>query len=329
MRDPREDARLHMLDLAKRIGRSRTPEGLQFAAESAVWEAEEELRRSSDAMRSFREVVESAICDDWAEAFAWIEASASYLEAVCGYLAETGVAPDVMRRAQYEVCRRGADVAHEVLALLRAGFPDGAHARWRTIYELAVVSHVLASGNRGTASRYLAHRVLVADEARVRLEDPVAIAAEAKRVRRRYNVPFKGIYGWACELTKRKLKVTYPKLHHLEQLAGENTVRLRELQELANHHIHAGSLGNVLARAGAEPTVIDPWRAAPVAAATADATAEIGVAATLALLRHCHRPPQALEGLHHLGLEISTMGASILGRRWDLPRLSELASKFD
>ena len=61
-------------------------------------------------------------------------------------------------------------------------------------------------------------------------------------------MPFKGDYGWACELSARKLSVSHPRLHHLEQLVGDNTARLQDLKRLAQHHVHAGSLGNVLAK---------------------------------------------------------------------------------
>ena len=147
-----------MFDLATRIGRARTLGALQNAAENVVWDAEPDLLEASEAMQRLRSELELAISDDWADAFVWIDASAAYLDAVCAFLAEHEEAPESVRRAEFEVCRRAAGVAHEVLALLRAGFPDGAHARWRTLYELAVVAHVLAAGNRGTASRYLAHR---------------------------------------------------------------------------------------------------------------------------------------------------------------------------
>ena len=39
---------------------------------------------------------------------------------------------------------RGCQVGFEILALLKNGFADGAHARWRTLHELAVVAMFLA-----------------------------------------------------------------------------------------------------------------------------------------------------------------------------------------
>lgn len=53
---------------------------------------------------------------------------------------------------------RALSVAHEIGALLRAGFPIGGRSRWRTLYEIDVVASVLALGNRGTAARFVNHR---------------------------------------------------------------------------------------------------------------------------------------------------------------------------
>jgi hypothetical protein len=52
---------------------------------------------------------------------------------------------------------RACLVAAEVLTLLRAGFPSGAHARWRTIHELAVVAFFITEHEQEIARRYLAH----------------------------------------------------------------------------------------------------------------------------------------------------------------------------
>lgn len=52
---------------------------------------------------------------------------------------------------------RASLVASEVVTLMRAGFPSGAHARWRTIHEVAVVAFFIAEHGQGIARRYLAH----------------------------------------------------------------------------------------------------------------------------------------------------------------------------
>ena len=38
---------------------------------------------------------------------------------------------------------RALQISNEILVLLKAGYPDGANARWRSLYELAVISFFL------------------------------------------------------------------------------------------------------------------------------------------------------------------------------------------
>lgn len=59
----------------------------------------------------------------------------------------------VLVRLQARACL----VAAEVLALLRAGFASGAHARWRVAHEIAVVGSFVKEHGQDTAERYLRH----------------------------------------------------------------------------------------------------------------------------------------------------------------------------
>lgn len=52
---------------------------------------------------------------------------------------------------------RAVLVAREVLALMVAGFPDGALGRWRTLHEIAVISNFLSISDVDTAERYILH----------------------------------------------------------------------------------------------------------------------------------------------------------------------------
>ena len=55
---------------------------------------------------------------------------------------------------------RSVQVAYEVLSLLRSGFADGAHARWRTIHEISVVGLFINKYGQDVAERYLLHEVI-------------------------------------------------------------------------------------------------------------------------------------------------------------------------
>jgi hypothetical protein len=49
-------------------------------------------------------------------------------------------------------------VAGEIYALLLSGFASGAHARWRTLHEIAVTALFIVQEDKQTAERYVHHR---------------------------------------------------------------------------------------------------------------------------------------------------------------------------
>lgn len=55
---------------------------------------------------------------------------------------------------------RACHLSREVLALIRAGYPGGAFARWRPIYEMAIAARFIAGHGQNTAKRFLEHRTI-------------------------------------------------------------------------------------------------------------------------------------------------------------------------
>lgn len=140
---------------------------------------------------------------------------------------------------------RACSVGHEICAMLRAGFPIGAHARWRTLHELDVVAHVLLEGNRGTAARFVNHRWIQYARDRKRDthlgEDGQSSEAMRNLYIRRYGAEFATTYGWAAELSKRRLNVKKPNMGHLEQIANLDGHGWRV--HAAHHGVHADAIG--------------------------------------------------------------------------------------
>ena len=64
---------------------------------------------------------------------------------------------DAVFEALTRLHARGCQVSGEVLALLHAGFADGAHARWRSLHEMAVVASLIQQHGQELAERYLLH----------------------------------------------------------------------------------------------------------------------------------------------------------------------------
>ena len=63
-------------------------------------------------------------------------------------------------RAIWAVHARACQMSRAILALLRSGFADDAHARWRSLHELAVVSNFIREHGEVVAERYLLHEAI-------------------------------------------------------------------------------------------------------------------------------------------------------------------------
>jgi hypothetical protein len=146
---------------------------------------------------------------------------------------------------------RACQVSAETIALLKAGFADGAHARWRTLHEIAVVSTFIAKHGTETARRYLAHDAVESYKAARQYQDqchaighkPLSREEMAKIQRRytealtRYDNSFKGSYGWAA-FVLNKAAPTFRDIEHDVKLDN-----LSPYYKLASHNVHANPKG--------------------------------------------------------------------------------------
>jgi hypothetical protein len=171
---------------------------------------------------------------------------------ITGFASAQTSPPQIVQYGVSLVFTRAISTAHEICALLRAGFAHGAMARWRTLYELSVVSGVLEIGNRGTVARYVNHRwILMAkhevsdSELGITPAHPnnAHIKRQARKYVRRYGQEYAGTYGWAAEVTRRKLNQRKPQFYHLEKLVGE---KRDPRYTYSNRAVHADSVGNLL-----------------------------------------------------------------------------------
>lgn len=72
----------------------------------------------------------------------------------------TNATNDAKRAALIKIHARALQIAGEILTLLKAGYADGANARWRSLHELAVISFFLKENNNDVSRRYLEHEVI-------------------------------------------------------------------------------------------------------------------------------------------------------------------------
>ena len=146
---------------------------------------------------------------------------------------------------------RSIQVANEVLCLLKSGYADGAHARWRTAHEIAVVADFLASCSEVTVRKYLEHEAVESYKAMQQYQEhaeslglePYSDSEISKledlkvSLVKKYGKEFLGSYGWAA----RKLNVKKPNFYTLEAAVGIE--HLRPYYRMASHNVHANPKG--------------------------------------------------------------------------------------
>jgi hypothetical protein len=113
---------------------------------------------------------------------------------------------------------RACLIAGEVRALLAAGYPSGAHARWRSLHELAVVSYFVKERGDGVAQRYIdhdfveRHRAACAYQEHVHQlgyepyseQELIAFEQNANKVIQKYGKAFAKPWGWAADELRPK-----------------------------------------------------------------------------------------------------------------------------
>lgn len=106
---------------------------------------------------------------------------------------------------------KGCLISREIVCLLNNGFPDGAHARWRALHEIAVTTLFLAKHEKDTVERYVSHEIIDSYkgacqhkkyEHRLQAappsdEDFHTLKTHYDAAIQRFGVDFGNAYGWA------------------------------------------------------------------------------------------------------------------------------------
>jgi hypothetical protein len=146
---------------------------------------------------------------------------------------------------------RGCQIGAEVLTLLKSGFADGAHARWRTLHELAVVAFFVQKYGNDVAERYLLHEFIESYKAANEYhtyaeflpegapsdEDLSELENIREQLLNRFGRSFKNKYGWAASV----LNIDDPNFDQIEQDVG--LAHERPYYRLASHNVHANPKG--------------------------------------------------------------------------------------
>jgi hypothetical protein len=161
----------------------------------------------------------------------------------------------VVTRIHARACR----IAREVLVLMRAGFAQGALARWRALHELSVVCSFIIKYDDEAAARYLAHgaveryrAMLDYQRCQPRLkgyepidEDEIAKAKKTfDDLKLEYGSSFAAPYGWATAFIGARS--SGEKLRGLAALEAEVDLdHLRSHYRQASYPVHSGPAGSM------------------------------------------------------------------------------------
>jgi hypothetical protein len=154
---------------------------------------------------------------------------------------------DVLTALHCRACR----TAREVVCLLKAGYPDGAHARWRSLHELAVTAYFLIQHQGDTPQRYLDHAAVERWRAAKQYQqhchtlgyEPYSadelneLEKASEAAVNKYGVQFEADYGWAAQA----LSVSRPTFTQIE--ASLDMSHWRPYYRLACQSVHAGPQG--------------------------------------------------------------------------------------
>jgi len=155
---------------------------------------------------------------------------------------------------------RACQIASEILVLLKSGYADGAHARWRSLHEIAVVGSFIKINGNEIAERYLLHNNIESYKAAtlyqkycealgnepIHQEEFDSMQAGCEKLIKRFGSSYKNDYGWAASV----LGKDKPTFCDIEEKSGLD--HLRPYYKMASHNVHANPKG-VMFKLGLHP----------------------------------------------------------------------------
>jgi len=159
---------------------------------------------------------------------------------------------DLSKAYKFEALRRlharACQVSNEILVLLKSGYADGAHARWRTLHEISVVANFLGRQDNDLAERYLLHDVIERYQSshlyqeysqQLGLEqfsdgEIAALRSQYDSLLSQFGTNFANEYGWAAAV----LGKTNPNFADIERFVEMR--HIRPYYKMACINVHAG-----------------------------------------------------------------------------------------
>lgn len=180
------------------------------------------------------------ICTEAGEAF-----NSSYREAA---VENNDLVFDIVVRHHARACH----IAQEILCLLKSGFADAAHARWRALHEVNATAMFIAKHGQDCAERFYFHDIVDSYDGMLehkkhedRLQEKAASQEEIDsckieydKVISRYGKKFGDHYGWASNIFPEHRRVGFAAI---EEDVGLD--HMRPYYKWASQNVHSGSKG--------------------------------------------------------------------------------------
>lgn len=240
------------IDVEKIIG-NVTPNAVRLIKSRLVESATKMLKEHRKLARGF----ETRNAKRWAKAFDLLETHIVICteagdEFNSSYRPKAVIENDLVFDLVVRHHARACHIAQEIMCLLKSGFADAAHARWRALHEVNVTAMFIAKHGHDCAERFYFHDIVDSYDGMIehkKYEDRLQAKApsqedidsskvEYDKLLVRYGKKFGDHYGWASYL--------FPNHHRVSFTAIEKDVGLdhmRPYYKWASQNIHAGSKG--------------------------------------------------------------------------------------
>ncbi len=160
---------------------------------------------------------------------------------------------------------RACQISSVIAVLLRFGYADDAHARWRSLHEIAVVGHFIRENGEELAERYLLHETIQQyklarahrehaehlNEILISQSEFESLKSSHDELVKHFGKPFSGDYGWAASVIKKNRPITMKDIECSIQFD-----HWRPYYRMASDNVHANAHG-IYYRLGLSQTTDD------------------------------------------------------------------------
>ncbi len=147
---------------------------------------------------------------------------------------------------------RACHISQEILCLLKSGYADAAHARWRALHEVNTTAMFIVKHGQECAERFYFHDIVDSYDGMIehkkyesRLQEKAHSQEEINKckkeydsLKQRYGKKFTGHYGWASYIFPNHSRVGFAAIEKNVELD-----HMRPYYKWASQNIHAGSKG--------------------------------------------------------------------------------------